>query len=489
MLEVIGPGADVLTIDAAGASRVLRVAAGADASLSGLTITGGQVDGPGGGVLNESAALALCDVTIVGNAASNHGGGVCNSGGDLSLLNVRIAGNLVDADAVSWGGGLYNDGTLTITGGTVSGNHITGGRALGGGILNEGLLTLTGASVSDNSSEGSAGGIGNHGTMTLLAATVSGNSAASYCGGVANQFGTAVLINTVVTGNAAAFDGGGVRAVRGTLTLTHVTVAGNAAGGSGGGIDTSDQSTVVINNSIVAMNSAEFDPDVRGAVAGSHTLIGIDPGFVDPAAGDYRLKPASIAINVGDGALAVDAGGAPLTTDGDGLPRVADAAVDVGAFEYQGPPDPGREDPSLRVTTLQDAVDAADGQTSLREALAWAMFDPDPSTVTFLPHLAAGTIALTGGQLWLTGAIAIEGPAGGLTLDADGDVDLDDFALLKWNFGAGAAVPAAAGAVDLLTATAVEPLRPHPLRRGPRRARADAATPSVFDVLAARPLL
>jgi hypothetical protein len=53
-----------------------------------------------------------------------------------------------------------------------------------------------------------------------------------------------------------------------------------------------------------------------------------DPGFVDPANGDYHLAPGSPAIN----AAAILSGGLALPDDIDGDPR-DDGLPDVGADE------------------------------------------------------------------------------------------------------------------------------------------------------------
>jgi hypothetical protein len=57
----------------------------------------------------------------------------------------------------------------------------------------------------------------------------------------------------------------------------------------------------------------------------------IDPQFVDPWSGNYRLKATSPAINKG-----IDPTGLSLpTTDLDGNPRIFDSAIDLGCYEYQ----------------------------------------------------------------------------------------------------------------------------------------------------------
>ena len=54
-------------------------------------------------------------------------------------------------------GGIVNNGTLTLTGCTISGNSASGG----GGILNEGTMTIRSCVVRGNSAQGDGGGIAN----------------------------------------------------------------------------------------------------------------------------------------------------------------------------------------------------------------------------------------------------------------------------------------------------------------------------------------
>jgi hypothetical protein len=67
-----------------------------------------------------------------------------------------------------------------------------------------------------------------------------------------------------------------------------------------------------------------------GCVAG-------DPSFVDAAAGDYRLQPASPAVDAGGptdvAAIYEGLYGVSIAVDFDRAPRVVGAAVDIGAFE------------------------------------------------------------------------------------------------------------------------------------------------------------
>src|SRR5688500_15901696 len=68
----------------------------------------------------------------------------------------------------------------------------------------------------------------------------------------------------------------------------------------------------------------------------------------------------------------------------------------------------------LTVTTGGDSVQAGDGRLSLREAVAAAERDPGADTIRFAEFLDGGTLALTGGELTLRGALTLDG-------DTDGD--------------------------------------------------------------------
>ena len=78
MVTITGPGANLLSVSGNNASRVFQVDTNVTASISGLTITGGNGGNVGGGLVNKGT-LNLTACTVGGNAAGGPGGG--NGGG------------------------------------------------------------------------------------------------------------------------------------------------------------------------------------------------------------------------------------------------------------------------------------------------------------------------------------------------------------------------------------------------------------------------
>ena len=155
-----------------------------------LTGTGSWWNGPamatfGGGVAFEtdSTVTALIENTTISNIASDeHGGAIAvgtrvgdNTGVNLTLRNITINNARTRyAWKTTHGGaiGIGKGSNVTIEGGTISG----GFSVIGGGIYNEGNLTLTdGAKLSGNTAYKYGGGIYNNGTLTVDEATLQGN--------------------------------------------------------------------------------------------------------------------------------------------------------------------------------------------------------------------------------------------------------------------------------------------------------------------------
>jgi hypothetical protein len=269
--DVVLDGEGNLTLDGDSGHRVLRVSGMTTTELRGVTVTRGDTSASGGGIINQGT-LTLTNSTVSGNTAG-FGAGIYNANGRLTLANSTVSGNT----AGTGGGGIYNanGGTLTLTNSTVSGN--TAGFGGGGGIINQGTLTLTSSSLSGNTAtQSDGGGIDNGGTATLANSIFDGD-----CAG-----------NTPLSGGH------------------NVESPGNTCGFN----QTGDESGV----------SAEQLS--LGALAdnGGPTLT-------------HALAAGSVAIDVIPPADCVDADGTPVTTDQRGEPRpeTGGTMCDIGAFEVQ----------------------------------------------------------------------------------------------------------------------------------------------------------
>jgi hypothetical protein len=134
-------------------------------TLTNSTIADGELRGRdevyGGGVYNEfGATVKAKNSTVSGNKVSAQGSGLGGGGiynefeAKLEVTNSTISGNKVwnrSPVGCCWGagGGIYNsfDATAKVVNSTISGNSAD---KAGGGILNEGKLTLTNGTISGN---------------------------------------------------------------------------------------------------------------------------------------------------------------------------------------------------------------------------------------------------------------------------------------------------------------------------------------------------
>jgi predicted outer membrane repeat protein len=255
------------------------------------------IDGPGAGLVMVSG---------------NHTTEVFNIAGDnvVSMTGLSI----IDGNG-TYGGGVFNEGTLTITNTTFTGNSAPYGgavytRALVGHPL-DGLLTLTGDTFSGNSATAESGAIDNWagGSVTVTDDTFTGNSAPNG-GAIGNEWGSVDVTNSTFSNNTAsastgaggaiinynpndafsnslsvvgstisrnaAVNGGGIaNGGPDTLSLTNDTITGNSVTGTGGGLY--DNGTTTLINCTVTGNSAAGGgggmANVGGTVIIGNTIV------------------------------------------------------------------------------------------------------------------------------------------------------------------------------------------------------------------------
>jgi len=129
------------------------------------------------------------------------------------------------------GGGILNNGTLTLNQVAIKDNH----RATdGGGIYNSGVLNIDRSNIELNAAGRNGGGIFCEGSakLTLLNSTVSNNSAGNLNGGV-TTVGTSTIFNSRIESNKTESENtAGLLVVSGTTTLENSTVINNISEGT-----------------------------------------------------------------------------------------------------------------------------------------------------------------------------------------------------------------------------------------------------------------
>ena len=197
---------------------------------------------PSGSVLLQSATITNNTTT----ATWPNGGGVWNEG------TFTMTGGLIQLNTAGWdGGGLYNVGTALLSGGTITQNSAD----WGGGVANYGTLTLNGVLIDDNTAAGSGGGVYNGSTVTLASGTISNNTAHAGGGLFNDEGGLATISGGTIVTNHASTHGGGIFNV-GTLNESGGTITSNTAVEYGGGVY-STVASVVFNDVTVTYNESE----------------------------------------------------------------------------------------------------------------------------------------------------------------------------------------------------------------------------------------
>ncbi len=348
-VTITGPGANLLTAGRSAATgtadfRILRVAKGVTATISGLAMSNGNATAPttfsrlGGGIYSDGK-LTLASCTISGNVAgfsisvpSGHitqigsGGGIYNTAtATLTLSDCTVSNN----NSTGGGVGIDNLGTATLSRCTLSGNkspiEIAGFATGGGAINNDGAnsrLTLSDCTLSGNVAT-FGGGIGNIGTATVTRCTLSGNSA-GYGAGIEN-LGGITLADCTLSGNTStgpllsnSVNGGGGINNFGTATLVNCTIAGNSAVAYGGAI--SNVATLSLSNCTLSGNSSPNGGAIYSEIfsnGAASPVVTLSNTILNAGAQGANLVNKGSTITSKGYNLSSDNGGGFLTGTGD----------------------------------------------------------------------------------------------------------------------------------------------------------------------------
>jgi hypothetical protein len=304
---IIGGGGPVLTIGVAGAASEPTV------SIEGVTVTGGVTvgnldpsNGRGGGIYvpraagpSTGATVTIRNSVIRGNtvapSAATDSGIPCPPDVTITCIN----GDLPFASA--GGGGISNDGTMTLDHTLVTDNRADAASGLtsdadGGGILDRafGILTLHDSVVSDNHAEVTApngrsadsGGILMNGPMLTIDGSLINNNSAQLTTTFPNSVGTDANTGGVhVNGNdncASPAEGCTVATIRNSTITGNSVTASNSLGDAVdfcGGI--CDDGQLTLSDSLVSSNQVSASVPAASTACACADSGGIGTGGVE----------------------------------------------------------------------------------------------------------------------------------------------------------------------------------------------------------------
>lgn len=338
----------------------VAVGGGGGEDAAGGIASGGAVSGSGGAFLTQKATtLKLLSNTFLQNAAAGGtgtgiGASAAGRGGGLALFEENLAGffpGQANAEVVGdryqenhaaggIGGGVYNEGDLSINRASLSGNQAIGkadvvidfvpdyqfqGAALGGGLSNLGSVDIVGTTFHGNAALGASGATGPN-----FFASSGGTAIPTYpglaAGGGLHNINDATVTRSRIghnealggNGNSGSFagvaNGGGIYndgsiIVKGSKINENLTVGGsdntgdiNPGGGYGGGLTSGSVAALVGARSasvVVARSSVHGNEAVGGD--GNQNLP------------DLGLPPAHAASGGTGGGILVYQGTAEIT--------------------------------------------------------------------------------------------------------------------------------------------------------------------------------
>ncbi|HEX3130321.1 MAG TPA: CSLREA domain-containing protein [Thermoanaerobaculia bacterium] len=226
-----------------------------------LTRTGAGEDAGATGDLDVDDPLILVGRGLDAGATVLDGNGadrVLDVRAAAEIFNVTVRNGLVSGPG---GGALARRAALpydfVVRRSVISGNRALGSGGDGGGVMSEtsGVLAVIESTVADNRADVKGGGLAADRQMRVLDSTISGNSAGRFGGGLSYPLEWyASVSGSTITLNRAGERGGGLYAAP---------------------LESPILLDVQIQGSILAANTAPFQPDCSGAISGGYNVIGV----------------------------------------------------------------------------------------------------------------------------------------------------------------------------------------------------------------------
>ena len=236
---------------------------------SGATLTGGSNSRSGGAVNSRAGSVTVSGGTISGNSAAS-GGAIYASGG-----TVAISGGSIEVNTAASGGAIYYAGsdTVTVSGGSLSQNT----AAVSGGAIymNTGTLNVSGGSMTKNTANESGGAVyAANAVIAVSGGTIGGESNANTAqngGAIYADIGSVTVSNGTVSYNSASQNGGAIYANTASVTMSGGTLDHNAAANGGAVYALTGAVTVskgnITNNSATGNGGGSLPPTARKTAA------------------------------------------------------------------------------------------------------------------------------------------------------------------------------------------------------------------------------
>lgn len=386
---------------------------------------GGSIEATGLTVSGNTASVEkVDDVTINGEPYS--------AGGAMAL--VKVEGSIKDSDFsnntnkhfnISSGGALFvaEDSNITLENDVFNENTATGKTAQGGAIYNEGTLTVEGGSFTDNSAapaDGSTVTVSNVGgaiynaddaKLSINGTRFEGNTAA-IAGAVNNQYDSSHITgitNAFFVNNTASLSAGGALRNQGTIdSISGTTFEGNTAGNGGALWNGAGGTITNITDTTFTGNKSTNDAVGGGAITNAGDIEKINATtFTDnSAAGNggaiNNVKGGKASITLSDTTFTGN------TADGNG-----GALYNGGNLTFSGNNTFSGNTAAGQANDIYNAgsITVADGTTTLGSGLTQA---------------ATGTITVNGGTLDMASGSSLSF-AEGSTLTINGGTFVADF--------------------------------------------------------------
>lgn len=304
-----------------------------------------------------------------------------------------------------YGGGINNDGDLTLIRSTVTGNSVTATDDFigngGGGIRNNGRLTVIDSTISNNTTNRRGGGIAStYGKdLTIIRSTISGNTATIaggiYLHGSDNHVLNASISDSTITGNTPQ----GIHSRQSSNASVSLRLNNSIVVGNNGTRDIEQNGTLLLYGDYNLLGGGGFD---QSRLSSTNTYnVNLAAAKIGPLANNgaptqtHALLPGSPALNAAN----------PMSNQPDQRGQlVFGGRRDIGAYEAGVEAFPNTA-PVLSVPTTHTAVrgfdltfnasatdsDLVNGQSnkltySLVGAPTGAWIDPDTGAFSWTPN-------------------------------------------------------------------------------------------------------